>query len=436
MKNICFNFQVHQPFRLKRYRFFDIGNDHYYFDDFQNEEIFKRITRETYIPANQMLLEMIKKSDGAVKVSFAISGTAISQFEIFAPELIDSFVELSKTGCVEFLAQPYAHSLSALGDPIEFRSQVEMHSRKIKMMFGQEPKVFRNTELIYSDEIATEVEEMGFSGIITEGAKHILGWKSPNYLYNSATPKGLPLFLRNQRFSDDILKNFSRYDWREYPLTADKFAGWLEQLPEDEEVVYIDMAYEVFGQAQPATSGIFDFFRALPRFFDEKGLRFATPSEVIRDCKPVGVVSVPFAISWSEEEKNTSTWLGNALQSEAFRKLIDWGERTRLSQDRRLLQDWLYLQSSDHFLYMTTTNKDVRLFSPYENPYDAFNNYMNILSDFHLRVEAQYPSSIENEELNALLLTIKNQGEEIEALKAQLEKKKRGTKKQSNIPNN
>ncbi len=271
MKNICFNFQVHQPFRLKRYRFFDIGNDHYYFDDFQNEEIFKRITRETYMPANQMLLEMIKKSDGAVKVSFAISGTAISQFEIFAPELIDSFVELSKTGCVEFLAQPYAHSLSALGDPIEFRSQVEMHSRKIKMMFGQEPKVFRNTELIYSDEIATEVEEMGFSGIITEGAKHILGWKSPNYLYNSATPKGLPLFLRNQRFSDDILKNFSRYDWREYPLTADKFAGWLGQLPEDEEVVYIDMAYEVFGQAQPTTSGIFDFFRACRGFLMKKG---------------------------------------------------------------------------------------------------------------------------------------------------------------------
>ena len=436
MRNICFNFQVHQPFRLKRYRFFDIGNDHYYFDDFQNEEIFKRITRETYIPANQMLLEMIKKSDRTVKVAFALSGTAISQLEIFAPELIDSFVELSKTGCVEFLAQPYAHSLSALGDPVEFRSQVEMHSRKIQMMFGQEPKVFRNTELIYSDDIATEVEEMGFSGIITEGAKHILGWKSPNYLYKSATPKGIPLFLRNQRFSDDILKNFSRYDWREYPLTADKFAGWLEQLPEDEGVVYIDMAYEVFGQAQPATSGIFDFFRALPRFFEGKGLKFATPSEIIRDCKPIDVVSVPSAISWSEEEKNTSTWLGNALQSEAFKKLIDWGERTRLSQDRRLLQDWLYLQSSDHFLYMTTTNKDVRLFSPYENPYDAFNNYMNILSDFHLRVEAQYPSSIENEELNALLLTIKNQGEEIEALKAQLEKKKRTTKKQSNIPNN
>lgn len=435
MKNICFNFQVHQPFRLKRYRFFDIGNDHYYFDDFQNEEIFKRITRESYIPANQMLLEMIKKSDGAVKVSFALSGTAIAQLETYAPELIDSFVELSKTGCVEFLAQPYAHSLSALGDTVEFRSQVEMHSRKIRMMFGLEPRIFRNTELIYSDDIAAEIEAMGFSGIITEGAKHVLGWKSPNYLYKSATPKATPLIMRNQRFSDDVLKNFSRYDWREYPLTADKFANWLAQLPEEEHVVYIDMAYEVFGQAQPATSGIFEFFRALPQFFQEKGLRFVTPYDIVRTCKPIDVVSIPSPISWSEEEKNTSTWLGNALQSEAFKKLVDWGERTRLCQDRRLLQDWLYLQSSDHFLYMTTTNKDVGLFSPYENPYDAFNNYMNILSDFHLRVEGQYPSSIENEELNALLLTIKNQGEEIAALKAEIEKKKKTTKKRT-IPNN
>ncbi|MDO4770505.1 glycoside hydrolase family 57 protein [Porphyromonas sp.] len=429
MKNICFNFQVHQPFRLKRYRFFDIGNDHYYFDDFQNEEIFKRIARESYLPANQMLLDMIKKSNGGVKVSFALSGTAISQIEMYAPELIDSFVELSNTGCVEFLAEPYAHSLSSLGDVAEFRSQIQMHSRKIQMMFGQKPAVFRNTELLYSDEIAEEIEEMGFKGMITEGAKHVLGWKSPNYIYQSATSKGMPLLLRNRRFSDDILKNFSRYDWSEYPLTADKFADWISALPKDEEVIYIDMAYEVFGQAQPTSSGIFDFFKALPIYFFEKGLKFATPSEVIARYKPVSTISIPLAISWSEEEKNTSTWLGNSLQSEAFTKLIQWGERTRLCQDRRLLQDWLYLQSSDHFLYMTTTNKDVRLFSPYDGPYDAFNNYMNILSDFHLRVEAQYPSSIENEELNALLLTIKNQGEEIEALKAQLEKKQKSVKK-------
>ncbi len=420
MKSICFNFQVHQPFRLKRYRFFSIGNDHYYFDDFQDEEIFKRIARDSYIPANRMLLEMIKSSKGAVKVSFAISGTALNQIELYAPELIDSFGELCASGCVELLAEPYAHGLASLGDIAEFKYQVEQHATKCEMLLGQRPKVLRNSELIYSDDIAVEVANMGFRGMITEGAKHILGWKSPNYIYKSISAPGLSLLLRNQKFSDDIVKNFSRHDWTEYPLTADKFARWLAMAPAEEEVIYLDMSYDVLGVRQPASTGIFDFFRALPRYFAEQDLHFATPSEVIDRYTPIGVLSVPTPISWSEEEKSTSTWLGNELQHEAFDKLVQWGERTRLCQDRRLLQDWLYLQSSDHFLYMSTTNRDMHLFSPYDNPYDAFSNFMNILSDFHLRVEAQYPSSIENEELNALLLTIKNQGEELEALKKKL----------------
>lgn len=429
MKRICLNFQLHQPFRLKRYRFFDIGNDHYYFDDFRNEEIFRSHAKNSYECANRMFLELIKKTNGKLKLSFAISGTALSQMEYYAPELMDSFAEMAKTGCVEFLAEPYSHGLSALGDPGEFYKQTELHSRKIELLFGQKPKVFRNTELIYSDDIAKMIRKAGFKYTITEGAKHILGWKSPNFVYSSAAVSDLRLMLRNGRFSEDIMKNFCRYDWSEYPLTADKYARWLADTPSNEEVIYLDMSYDVLGAIHPAESGIFDFFKALPRYILEAGMQFATPLEVFENVSPTGQISVMSPISWSEEEKNTSTWLGNVLQSEAFGKLVQWGERTRLSGDRQLLQDWLYLQSSDHFFYMSTTNKDVHIFSPYENPYDAFNNYMNILSDFHLRVESQYPSTIENEELNALLVTIHNQGEEIKELREKLEKNKRNTKK-------
>ena len=421
MKRICLNFQVHQPFRLKRYRFFDIGNDHYYFDDFQNEEIFRSHTKSSYEPANKMFLQLIKETHGAVKLSFCISGTAMSQMEFYAPELLDSFTELSKTGCVEFLCEPYAHDLSSLGSEAEFRLQVEQHAAKIEMLFGKRPQVFRNTELIYSDDIAELISGLGFKYAITEGAKHVLGWKSPEYLYTSMSAPDLTLMLRSGGFSEDISKNFSRYDWDEYPLTADKYAGWLAETLPDGDVIYLDMSYDVLGAIQPAHTGIFDFFKALPKYIKEYGMEFATPSEVFESTKPVGEFTVASPISWSKEEKSTSTWLGNTLQNEAFSKLIQWGERTRMSGNRRLLQDWLYLQSSDHFFYMSTTNHDVSLFSPYDNPYDAFNNYMNILSDFHLRVQAEYPSTIENEELNALLLTIHNQGKEIEQLRKRLE---------------
>ncbi len=421
MKKLCLNFQVHQPFRLKRYRFFDIGNDHYYFDDFQNEEIFRSHARESYGPANRMLLELIKETKGALKVSFAISGTALSQMEYYAPELLDSFSDLAKTGCVEFLTEPFSHGLSSLGDFSEFKRQVELHAQKIEMLFGQKPKVLRNTELIYSDEIAEQIHRLGYNYTITEGAKHILGWKSPNFVYASATTPAVHLLLRNGRFSEDIMKNFSRYDWSEYPLTADKYAHWLANTPPEEEVIYLDMAYDVLGQIQPAHTGIFEFFKALPKYILQEGMAFATPTEVFESLSPKGEISVSSPISWSEEEKNISTWKGNVLQQEAFSKLVQWGERTRLSGNRQLLQDWLYLQSSDHFFYMSTTNAHVRSFSPYDNEYDAFNNYMNILSDFHLRVEAQYPSTIENEELNALLVTIHNQEAELAKLRAELD---------------
>ncbi len=428
MKTICFYFQIHQPFRLKRYRFFDIGNDHYYYDDFNNEEIMHRIAQRSYIPANYTLLEMIKNSNGKFKVAFSISGIALEQLEIYVPEFIDSMKELAKTGCVEFLSETYAHSLASLKDPIEFANQVKMHDDKIEALFGQRPKVFRNTELIYSDDIACQIADMGFKGCITEGAKHILGWKSPNYLYNSAAAPKLKLLLKNYKVSDDISFRFSNYEWSEYPLTADKFIGWIANTPESEQIVNLFMNYETLGELQPRETGIFEFMKALPRFAEEKGIGFATPTEIISKVKPVDSLSMPYPISWADEERDTSAWLGNVLQNEAFEKLYSVAERVRLCDDRRLKQDWNYLQTSDHFYYMCTKHfNDGAVhshYSPYETPYEAFTNYMNVLSDFIVRVEAQYPAEIENEELNALITTIKNQASEIEILQKELKSAK------------
>lgn len=419
MKTICFYFQIHQPFRLRRYRFFDIGNNHYYYDDFQNEEIFHRISEKCYLPANRAIMEMIRKSGGKFKVAFSISGTALEQMEIYAPEAIDSFRELAGLGCVEFLAETYAHSLASIGDPEEFKAQVRMHTEKVKALFGVEPKVFRNTELIYSDDISELVYELGFEGMLTEGAKHVLGWKSPNYVYASAIRPQLKLLLKNDRFSEDLSIRFDDHSWKEYPLTADKYISAISATAEGEKIINAFMNYEVLGSMHAADTGIFDFFKALPQYAERNDITFSLPSEIFAQTRPVDSISVPYPMSWVDEEKDCSSWLGNVLQQEAFRKLNEISERVRLCENRRIKQDWIYLQSSDHLYYMST--KHYNLFSPYDNPYDAFNNYMNVLSDFILRVEAQFPSSIENEELNSLLTTIQNQGDEITRLKKELE---------------
>jgi len=420
MKTICFYFQIHQPFRLKRYRFFDIGADHYYYDDFNNEEVLTRVASCSYLPANQLLLEMIEASKGRFKVAFSISGVALDQLEMHAPEVIDSFKKLAQTGCVEFLSETYAHSLSSIEDPDEFKLQVSQHSKRIKALFGQKPTVFRNTELIFSDDIGELVAGMGYKTIITEGAKHILGWKSPNFVYGLAVQPSVKLLLKNSKLSDDISFRFSDRQWAEYPLTAEKFIDWVGRIPENEKLVNLFMNYETLGNLQPKESGIFEFMRALPRFASERDIRFATPSEVADSFKPVEPLSVPYFISWADEERDVSAWLGNALQKEAFEKLYSIGERVRMTKDHGLLQDWLYLQSSDHFFYMSTKRSSDgavhQHFSPYESAFDAFTNYMNVLSDFMLRVSAQYPSSIDNEELNSLLTTIHNQEETITSL--------------------
>lgn len=419
MKNICFYFQIHQPHRLKRYRFFNIGGDHYYYDDFANEDFMQQIAQVSFIPANRLILDMIKETNGAFKVAFSISGVALDQIEIYAPEVIDGFKELADTGCVEFLSETQGHSLASLINPEEFKKQVKEHDDKIESLFGQRPKVFRNTELIFSDEIASLVYDMGFTGILMPGAKRTLGWKSPNYVYQSTEQPKLKLLLRNPKFSDDIATRFSNYEWSEYPLTADKFINWIASTPKEEQVINLFMNYEALGNFQKKSSGIFDFMRALPRFAAEKNIGFATPSGVLAKMKPVDKISSMHPVSWVGEERDIFPWLGNTLQQEAFNKLYEVAERVSMSQSRRLLQDWTYLQSSDHFYYMGT--KNALPFSPYSSPYEAFNTYMNVLSDFKERVASEFPSSIENEELNSLLTTIHNQADEIDRLESQVE---------------
>ena len=420
MKAICFYFQIHQPFRLKRYRFFDIGNDHYYYDDFANDDIITRIAHRSYIPAAQSLLKMIKDTDGAFRCAISITGVALEQCEQYVPEFVDILKKLADTGKVEFLAETYDHSLASLIDPEEFRIQVKLHSDKIKEIFGVTPKVFRNSELIYSDELAPQLVDMGFKGCITEGAKHILGWKSPDYVYSAASAPKLKILLRNAKLSDDISKRFSNTDWDAYPLTADKYIDWIASTPADEQIVNLFMNLETFGEFQTRETGIFQFLEALPHFAEERGVEFVTPTEAISKIKPVGELSIMHPISWTDESRDTTAWLGNKLQNEAFAKLYSVAERVRLCDDRRLKQDWNYLQAADHLFYMATKHfadgAAHSNFSPYETPFQAFTNYMNVLADFIVRVEEQYPLSIENEELNALLTTIRNQEHEIETL--------------------
>ena len=420
MKAICFYFQIHQPFRLKRYRFFDIGNDHYYYDDFANDDIITRIARNSYIPAAESLLRMIEQTKGAFRCALSVTGVALEQIEQYVPEFLDLLKKLADTGKVEFLAETYDHSLASLSDPEEFRLQVKLHSDKIKELFGQTPKVFRNSELIYSDEIAPQVLAMGFKGCITEGAKHILGWKSPDYVYCAASAPKLKLLLKNDKLSDDISSRFSDTSWNEYPLTADKYIGWIADSPQEEQVFNLFMNLETFGEFQRRETGIFQFLEALPRFAAERGVQFMTPSEAVKTFKAVGELSVPFPMSWADEARDTSAWLGNKLQNEAFSKLYSIAERVRLCDNRQLKQDWGRLQASDHLFYMSTKHfadgSSHAAFSPYETPFQAFTNYMNVLADFIVRVEEQYPMNIEDDELNSLLTTIRNQAREIETL--------------------
>ena len=424
MKSVCFYFTIHQPYRLKRYRFFDIGNDHYYYDDFADDDIITRLANTSYIPMADTLLDMIKKTNGGFKCSICISGTAIEQLQMYVPEFIDKLRQLADTGCVEFLSGTYAHSLASLEDPEEFLREVKMHDDLIQSLFGKRPTVFANTELIYDDDIALLIKSMGFNTAVTDGAKHILGWKSPNYVYSAATAPDLKLLLTNDKLAEDISRNFNNPEWDEYPLTADKYIRWIASLPEEEQVINLYLSMDTFGSFLPGYTGIFDFMKALPAFGKESGVEFTTPSDVVAKLKPVGELSIPYPISDIDEARDVSAWKGNELQREALNKLYGVAERVNMCSDRRLKQDWEYLQSSDHFYYMSTKNMadgaDHAAFSPYDSPFAAFTNYMNVLADFLVRVEEQFPESIDNEELNSLLLTIRNQASEIDSLKKEV----------------
>ena len=386
-KSLCLYFQVHQPDRLRLYRFFDIGNDSQYFDEFANRTILKRIAQRCYLPMNELIYELIQKHGKNFKVAFSISGAALEQFEQYAPEVLESFKKLASTKCVEFLAETYSHSLASLKSAKEFKNQVKEHSAAIKKHFGVKPKTFRNTELIYSDTIGEAVADMGFNTMLTEGAKHILGWKSPNFLYTNAINPKLKLLLKNFNLSDDIAFRFASNN-----VTSESYAGWLAEAAKEADIINLFMDYETFGEHQNASTGIFEFMRALPdAVFANTDLKFCTPSEAAVKHQPVAPLHVPYAISWADEERDTSAWLGNELQNEAFEKLYSLEKGVVAAKDEELLADFRKLQESDHFYYMCTKffsdGAVHKYFNPYDTPYEAFINYMNVLSDFALRVE-------------------------------------------------
>ncbi len=391
-KSICFYFQVHQPTRLRLYRFFDIGKDSHYYDDFANRTILRRVAHRCYLPMNELLLNLIKQNGGKFKVAFSISGSVLEQFDRYAPEVIDSFRRLADTGCVEFLSETYYHSLASLASPAEFKHQVLKHKAAIEHYFGVTPKAFRNTELIYSDAIGEMVYEMGFKTMLTEGARHVLAWKSPNYVYSGALAPKLNLLLKNSSLSDDIAFRFSDRSWNNWPLTGEKYLGWIKSAADKDEIVNLFMDYETFGEHQKAQSGIFEFMKFLPEVILNDGtFEFVTPSEATKKHKAIGTLDVPDPISWADEERDVTAWLGNELQNDAYGKLYGLTEKLSILNNEDLWADFGHLQESDHFYYMCTKffsdGAVHKYFNPYDTPYEAFINYMNVLSDFILRVD-------------------------------------------------
>lgn len=415
MKTICLYFEIHQNIQLKRYRFFDIGTDHYYYDDYEDERLITDVANRSYMPALEALGEMLKEHPGFFKVAFSLSGVGMEQLEIHAPQVLEKLQELNQTGCVEFLAEPYSHGLASLANEESFAKEVKRQCQKMKEYFGKEPKVLRNSSLIYSDDIGAQAAQMGFKGMLTEGARHVLGWKSPHYVYNCALAPNLKLLLRDVNLSDDISLRFSNVDWEGYPLFADNYVDRIANFPGEEHVVNIFMELSALGVAQPLSSNILDFIKALPECAKQRGLTFSTPSEICDTMPSVGALDVPDTLSWTDEERDVSSWLGNPMQREAFNKLYSVADRVRIADDPRINQDWDYLQASNNFRQMTTKPSQVGIDRGiYASPFDAFTNYMNILGDFIARVNLLYPESVDNDELASLLTTIKNQDEEIE----------------------
>ena len=392
MPSVCIYFQVHQPYRLRRYSFFDIGSVHVYDDEEGNRRVLNKVADKCYLPTNALLLSLIKEYGGYFRIAFSLTGVILEQMEKYRPDVLESFQKLADTGCVEFLSETYYHSLAFLFSPREFREQVKLHGKKIRELFGWRPVTFRNTELIYNNELAKVIEDMGYKAILAEGADKILGWRSPNFVYRPAGCETIKLLLKNYRLSDDIAFRFSDTQWSEYPLMADKFAHWLHQINAGGEVINLFMDYETFGEHQWQETGIFEFLKVLPReIARHPDFNFRTPAEVASDCEARASLDVPEPISWADTERDLTAWMGNAMQRDALRALYALEKVVRRRKDKGLLHTWRMLQTSDHFYYMCTkwfADGDVhKYFNPFESPYDACINYMNILEDFSRRVD-------------------------------------------------
>ncbi len=428
MKNICLYFQLHQPVRLRRYRFFEIGKDHYYYDDYLNETTISRLAHNCYMPANKMLLDLIKKHPNQFYVAFSISGTTLDQLKLYAPQVIDSFKQLAATGQVEFLAETNAHSLASLRNTDEFKKQTEQHVKEIESLFGCTPSVFRNSELIYSDMLGDDVAQMGFKAMLAEGAKQVLGWKSSNYMYCNAIEPRLKVLLKNFVLSDDLAFKFGNQSWSEWPLTAEKYLGWLESVSEKEELINLFLNYETFGENQKRDTGIFEFVSAfVDKTLKNEKFSFTTPSKAAAKLQPISAVHVPQPTSWADEERDLSAWLGNEMQNEALDKLYELVPLANQCTDGELLKDWQYLQASDHFYYMSTkffsSGISKVYHNPYDTPYDAFINYMNILSDFTIRLKKAVQHSSLDDTINRLKLEIAEKDRIIEDLSRNFQKK-------------
>ncbi len=422
MKNICFCFQMHAPYRLKRYRFFDIGQDHYYYDDIQTEDYVSWLVNTSYLPLCQTLREMVNLSKGKFHCALSISGTMLELFEQYTPEIIDVLKDLAASKCVEFLATPFAYSLASEYNQNEFFDQLEKQALVVNDVLGVKPTAVWNTELLYSDELAYNLYKQGYRVMLAEGAKHVLSWKSPNYLYSSAGAPKMKMLVRNMSLSDELSFHFSDTNWYNYPMDAEKYANQLQALPEGEDLINIWVGADTFGVRQAMGSGIFEFLKALPFYVVERGMGFCTPTEAAKSMNASDVLSAPYPITWSGEAKDLSVYVGNDLQQEALNKLYAVAERVHLCQDKGLKANWMRLQDVNNFHYMNHIDQGA---TNYESAYDAFINYMNVLSDFLQLVEEQYPTTIENEELNELLKTINNQEKEIQKLKKELKAKKK-----------
>ncbi|MBU0471670.1 MAG: glycoside hydrolase family 57 protein [Nanoarchaeota archaeon] len=384
---ICLYFQVHQPYRLANYKVFDIGNHSNYFDEKNNKEIMQKVAKKCYIPTNKLLLKLINTYGDKFKIAFSVTGVALEQFEKYAPEVLDLFKQLADTGNVEFLSETYYHSLSYIYSKEEFKSQVLKHANKIKSLFGQDPKIFRNTELIFNNELANFVEGMGYKGILTEGADHILGWRSPNYTYKAKTTNDLKLLLKNYKLSDDIAFRFSQHSWEEHPLTVEKFVNWVKESPG--ETINLFMDYETFGEHQWKDTGIFEFLEKLPEELLKEGIEFVNPKDLLVH-EPKDELDIHNFVSWADVERDLSAWLGNKIQVSAIEELYKLEKKVKESGDPKLLEDWRKLSTSDHFYYMCTkwfNDGDVhKYFNPYDSPYEAFITYINILNDVAKRI--------------------------------------------------